>query len=61
VVDLRLQRRIAQLATIRVEVPPGDQLQIDFGQKRVRIAGALVRVFLLVAVKLLAPAKLSSV
>ena len=41
---------MAQLATVRVETPPGDQLQIDFGQKRVRIAGAWVRVFLLVAV-----------
>jgi transposase len=50
VADLRRERRIAQLATVRVEVPPGDQLQIDFGQKRVRIAGAWVRVFLLVAV-----------
>ena len=39
-----------QLATVRVETAPGDQLQIDFGQKRVQIAGAAVRVFLLVAV-----------
>ena len=29
-----------QLATVRVETAPGDQLQIDFGQKRVQIAGA---------------------
>ena len=28
-----------QLATVRVETAPGDQLQIDFGQKRVQIAG----------------------
>ena len=41
---------MAQLATVRVETPPGDQLQIDFGQKRLQIAGARVRVFLLVAV-----------
>jgi hypothetical protein len=33
-----------------VETAPGDQLQIDFGQKRLCIAGASVRVFLLVAV-----------
>ena len=50
VADIRRERRVAQLATVRVETPPGDQLQIDFGQKRVRIAGAWVRVFLLVAV-----------
>ena len=30
--------------------PPGDQMQIDFGQKRLRIAGVRVRIFLLVAV-----------
>lgn len=50
VADLRREQRVAQLATVRVETPPGDQLQIDFGQKQVRIAGAWVRVFLLVAV-----------
>ena len=48
--DLRRERRVAQLATVRVETAPGDQLQIDFGQKRVPIAGTDVRVFLLVAV-----------
>jgi transposase len=50
VADIRRERRVAQLATVRVESAPGDQLQIDFGQKRVRIAGDCVRVFLLVAV-----------
>jgi transposase len=50
VVDLRRAQRVAALATVRVETPPGDQLQIDFGQKRLRIADASVRVFLLVAV-----------
>jgi transposase len=50
VTDLRRMARVAQLATVRVETPPGDQLQIDFGQQRVEIAGASVRVFLLVAV-----------
>ena len=50
VADLRRQRRVAQLATVRFETTPGDQLQIDFGQKRVAIAGTEVRVFLLVAV-----------
>ena len=48
--DLRRERRVAQLATVRVETAPGDQLQIDFGQKRVPIGGTEVRVFLLVAV-----------
>ena len=50
VADLRRERHVAQLATVRVETPPGDQLQIDFGQKRVQIGDAWVRVFLLVAV-----------
>jgi transposase len=48
--DLRRQRRVAQLATVRVETAPGDQMQIDFGQKKVPIAGIEVRIFLLVAV-----------
>ena len=39
--DLRRERRVAQLATVRVETAPGDQLQIDFGQKWVPIAGKL--------------------
>jgi transposase len=50
VADIRRADRVAQLATVRVETPPGDQLQIDFGQKPVRIGGTVVRVFLLVAV-----------
>src|SRR5262245_52608925 len=50
VADLRRARRVARLATVRVETAPGDQVQIDFGQKRVQIAGTWVRVFLLVAV-----------
>ena len=50
VADLRRAHRVAQLATVRVETPPGEQLQIDFGQQRVAIAGVAVRVFLLVAV-----------
>jgi transposase len=48
--DIRRAQRVAQLATVRVETPPGDQLQIDFGQQRVRIGDAWVRVFVLVAV-----------
>lgn len=50
VADLRRAQRVAALATVRVETPPGEQLQIDFGQKHLHIAGASVRVFLLVAV-----------
>jgi transposase len=50
VADIRRERRVAQLATVRVETAPGDQLQIDFGQKRLLIAGMRVRIFLLVAV-----------
>ncbi len=50
VADVRRAQRAADLATVRVETAPGDQLQIDFGQKRVQIGDAWVRVFLLVAV-----------
>lgn len=50
VADIRHAQRVAALATVRVETAPGDQLQIDFGQKRLLIAGVRVRIFLLVAV-----------
>jgi transposase len=50
VTDIRRAQRVAALATVRVETAPGDQLQIDFGQQRLRIAGVRVRIFLLVAV-----------
>ncbi|MBX3203575.1 MAG: IS21 family transposase [Labilithrix sp.] len=50
VVEERRAARVSQLATVRFETPPGDQMQIDFGEKWVLIAGQLVRVFLLVAV-----------
>ena len=50
VADIRRAQRVAALATVRVETAPGDQMQIDFGQKRLRIAGISVRIFLLVAV-----------
>ena len=36
-------------ATVRFETPPGQQLQIDFGERRVEIAGADVKVFFFVA------------
>jgi transposase len=38
----------AARATVRFETPPGRQLQIDFGERRVEIAGEMVRVHLLV-------------
>jgi transposase len=50
VADIRRAQRVAALATVCVETAPGDQLQIDFGQKRLQIAGVRVRIFLLVAV-----------
>ena len=48
--DHRRGQRASLVASIRFETEPGQQLQIDFGQKLVRIAGELVRVYLLVAV-----------
>lgn len=46
----RQSERVEQLATVRFETPPGRQMQIDFGQKLVRIAGHMVKVFFLTAV-----------
>lgn len=48
--EQRREARVSQLATVRYETAPGDQMQIDFGEKWVTIAGQPVRVFLLVAV-----------
>ena len=48
--DRRRELRVAAVATVRYETAPGAQMQIDFGQKLVSIAGTLVRVYLLVAV-----------
>jgi transposase len=50
VVEHRQSKRVAQVATVRYETAPGHQMQVDFGQKLVSIGGALVRVYLLVAV-----------
>ena len=50
VTDRRRERRVAELATVRYETAPGQQMQIDFGQKRVVVGGAAVVVHLLVAV-----------
>lgn len=46
----RHARVAAELATVRFETAPGHQMQIDFGEKLVSIAGELVRVHLFVAV-----------
>ena len=40
----------ATVATVRFDTAPGRQMQIDFGEKKVRLAGVIVKVFLLVAV-----------
>ena len=50
VAPLRQERRAEALATVRFETPPGQQLQIDFGEKVVRIAGRPVKVYLMTAV-----------
>lgn len=50
VAEQRREQRVAQLATVRFETEPGQQMQIDFGEKWVSIGGQLARVFLLVAV-----------
>lgn len=50
VAPVRQAQRAADVATVRVETAPGAQMQIDFGEKRVSIAGTAVTVFLLVAV-----------
>src|SRR3954453_5911076 len=58
VLSLRVEREVAPLrrellaearATIRFETSPGQQLQIDFGERRVVIAGVPTKVFLFVA------------
>lgn len=42
--------RAEELATVRYETEPGRQMQIDFGEKKVRIGGVWIKVHLLVAV-----------
>jgi transposase len=48
--DARREQHVKDVATVRFETEPGQQMQIDFGQKLVRIGGELVKVYLLVAV-----------
>ncbi|MEY3200632.1 MAG: hypothetical protein RIR70_182 [Pseudomonadota bacterium] len=47
--SLRQELDATRRATIRFETPPGDQMQIDFGQVRIMVGGESVRVFLFVA------------
>jgi transposase len=46
---LRRELRAADVATVRFETAPGEQLQIDFGEVTVPIAGERVKVHLFVA------------
>jgi transposase len=46
---LRRELAAEALATVRFETPPGRQLQIDFGQRRIAIDGERDKVFLFVA------------
>jgi transposase len=48
--SLRQEQRAEALATVRFETPPGHQIQMDFGEKVVRIAGKRVNVYLMTAV-----------
>lgn len=49
VAEQRRAKHAAAVASVRYETAPGHQTQVDFGQKKVVIAGALVTVHLLVA------------
>lgn len=49
VAPLRRELRAAEVATIRFETAAGEQLQIDFGETSVAIAGERVRVHVFVA------------
>ena len=49
VAPLRRELAAEARATVRFETPPGRQLQVDFGEKRVVIGGETVRVYLFVA------------
>ena len=46
---LRRELLAAARATLRFETHPGEQLQIDFGERRVEIGGIAVKVFFFVA------------
>jgi transposase len=46
----RREKLVAEAATVRFETAPGHQMQIDFGEKKVVVAGQRVKVMLFVAV-----------
>jgi transposase len=48
--ETRREAHAAVVASVRFETAPGRQLQVDFGEKKVRIGEAVVTVYLLVAV-----------
>jgi transposase len=48
--ERRRGQRAAQVATVRFETAPGEQMQVDVGQRLVRIAGQMVRVFFVCSV-----------
>jgi transposase len=50
VAPLRRELVAAARATVRFETRPGEQMQIDFGERRVEIGGAAVKVFFFVAI-----------
>jgi transposase len=50
VAERRREHRAADLATVRFETAPGRQMQIDFGERKVWIAGERVTVHFLAAV-----------
>jgi transposase len=49
VAPLRRELAAEARATVRFETPPGKQMQIDFGEKRVMIGGETIRAYLFVA------------
>jgi transposase len=40
----RRELRASQVATLRFETAPGQQMQVDFGEKRIRLAGLSVKI-----------------
>lgn len=50
VASTRREQKAADVATVRFETAPGEQMQIDFGEKKVVIAGVEVVVHLMAAV-----------
>lgn len=49
VAPLRMFLAAEARATVRFETPPGRQLQIDFGERRMMLGGEMARIYLFVA------------